>query len=307
MMRESQPFFSIIVPTFSRVERLRVCLEALVQLDYPRDRFEVIVVNDGGKMPADAVTPFCEWINVKYIAQPHAGPATARNSGAGHAKGEFLAFTDDDCTPAPDWLQALAARFRIKPGHAIGGRTLNALPQNLCATASQLLIDYLYIYYNGAHTEAVFLTSNNLALPADRFRSLGGFDTSFPLAAGEDREFCDRWVACGHTMIYAPEVLVSHAHALTLRSFFRQHFNYGCGAVQFHRLRARRVHRGIRVEPFSFYLDMLGHPFRQGWNWRAPMLSALLVVSQLANALGFFVEKVTNKRATDECRTSKVG
>lgn len=296
-MSQKHHFFSIIIPTYRRREQLTACLQSIARLDYPRDRFEVIVVDDGSEAPPkDVVAFFDDRLNTTLLTQPHAGPATARNTGAAEAKGDFLVFTDDDCAPAPDWLQTLAARFASAPDHAIGGRTLNALPDNLYSTTSQALIDYLYAYYNAVPGKAVFFTSNNLALPADRFRAIGGFDTRFPLAAGEDRELCDRWLHRGYPMTYAPEVVMYHAHALTLRSFGRQHFNYGRSAFHFHRARARRREAGIKVEPFSFYLNMLHRSLAQGWRGLGP--AVLLAVSQLANAAGFFYEQFrsTNQR-----------
>lgn len=224
-MVQEQPFFSVIIPTFNRLEQLDICLQSFKILDYPRDRFEVIVVDDGSEMPIEpVVAPFRAQFALTLFTQPNAGPARARNTGAARARGKFLVFTDDDCAPVSDWLKTLTARFAKAPDCLIGGRTLNALPSNLYSTASQVLIDYLYMYYNIRSSRSSFFASNNLALPADRFHALGGFDTTFPLAAGEDREFCDRWLHHGYEMIYAPEALVYYAHKLTLPKFWRQHF-----------------------------------------------------------------------------------
>ena len=97
-----QPFFSIIIPTYNRTAPLTNCLYFLTLLDYPRNCFEVIVVNDGGETKLEAIADtFRNQINLNLITQPHSGPAAARNTGAAKAKGEFLAFTDDDCMPAP--------------------------------------------------------------------------------------------------------------------------------------------------------------------------------------------------------------
>src|SRR5436190_7962390 len=255
-MEKSQPFFSVIIPTDGRPRQLAACLQSLACIEYPGDRFEVIVVDDGSKTPPEAVvTSFRDNIDVTLLTQAHAGPAAARNTGAKQARGTFLAFTDDDCMPKADWLQKLAERFDETPDHLIGGRTLNALPDNPYSTASQTLIDYLYTYYNPTFNQACFLTSNNLAVPAVQFRAVGGFDASFPLAAAEDRDFCDRWRHRGYRMIYAPEVLVSHAHSLTLRTFVRQHFRYGRGAFHFHHARTQRGQSRIRLEPASFYAN----------------------------------------------------
>jgi len=212
----------------------------------------------------------------------------ARNTGAARARGQFLAFTDDDCKPSTDWLHALAERFGANPNCVIGGRTLNTLHENPYSIASQILVDYLYSYYNTDPEKALFLTSNNFALPADQFRAIGGFDTNFPHAAGEDREFCDRWLHTGYQMIYAPEVVVWHSHSLGFRTFCRQHFSYGRGAFYFHQVRATRAHGRLKLEPVKFYLNLVKYPFSRGQAGRAFLLAMLLLVSQGANAAGFF-------------------
>lgn len=293
-MGREKPFFSIVIPTYSRPRQLADCLQSIARLDYPRDRFEVIVVDDGSPMPPeDVVDSFCDRLDVTLLTHLHAGPAAARNTGAAQAKGEFLVFTDDDCTPAPDWLQALAARFATAPDCAIGGQTLNTLTDNPYSTASQLLIAYLYIYYNADSQQARFFASNNLAVPAVRFRAIGSFETTYTRAAAEDREFCDRWLYYGYRLIYAPEVLVYHAHALTFRTFFWQHFNYGRGAFGFRQARAQRDQGRIKVEPLSFYLNLLQYPFSQAQGRWAMLLAALLVVSQVANAAGFVWKRMS--------------
>lgn len=291
-MVQEPPCFSIIIPTYKRPQRLAVCLQALARLNYPRDRFEVIAVDDGSESPPEqVVNSYRGRLDVKLLSQRHAGPAAARNTGAAQARGSFLAFTDDDCAPDPGWLQALAAHFATAPDHLVGGRTLNALPDNLCSTASQLIISYLYSYYNSDSNSACFFASNNLAVAAAPFHAIGGFDNSYPLAASEDRELCDRWLYHGYQMSYAPAAVVYHSHALTLRSYWRQHFNYGCGAARFHATRAQRNQQGIKLEPPSFYINLLCYPFIQQIGWRALLQSLLLLISQVANALGYFWER----------------
>jgi GT2 family glycosyltransferase len=290
-MRAEQPFFSIIIPTFNRPLPLTHCLQSLVRLDYPRDRFEAIVVDDGGESPAEAVvSPFRNRLNITMITQPHSGPAVARNKGAMHANGEFLALTDDDCTPAADWLKNLAVRFNGTPDNMIGGRTLNVLLQNPYSTASDLLIRYLYAYYNVDPDQAHFFTSNNLTLPKDSFRRIGGFDVFFQRAGGEDREFCERWLRHGFRMTYAPEALIYHAHALRLHSFCRQQFNYGCGAYRFHQLRAHHWLHHLQMEPLSFYVNMMRYPLAKIHGTKRFLFLALIVLSQGLNTTGFLWE-----------------
>jgi glycosyltransferase involved in cell wall biosynthesis len=293
-MQDKQPFFSIIVPTFNRPFTLTHCLQSLERLDYPRDRFEVIVVDDGSESAAETVVShFGNRLNATLITQTHSGPATARNKGAAHAKGEFLAFTDDDCTPAVDWLKALAHRFNGTPDDMIGGRTLNVLLHNSYSAASHFLIEYFYSYYNAHSDQARFFASNNVSLAAGLFHRLGGFNPIFPHAGAEDREFCERWLRQGFRMTYAPEALIYHAHRLTFRSFFRQQFNYGRGAFRFHHLRAhRRLHR-LRLGPFSFYVNMLRYPMSEIQGPSKYLFLGLIVLSQGTNAAGFLWEMVT--------------
>jgi glycosyltransferase involved in cell wall biosynthesis len=284
------PKFSIVVPTYNRPDYLRQCLQSLAQINYPRDRFEVIVVDDGSAQPMDVVVnPFQASLNLTLVRKANGGPARARNTGAALAQGQYLVFTDDDCQPVPHWLHALETELQHQPLALIGGHTTNALPDNVFSTASQVLIDYLYDYYN-AHQSPSFFASNNFAMTTEQFRQLGGFDTSFPLAAGEDREFCDRWLQHKLPMGYAAEMQVYHTHHLSLKRFWRQHFNYGRGAYCFHQAKAHRANGHVKVEPLRFYWRLLTYPLKQHQP-KGGLLSGLLLLSQVANAVGFLWER----------------
>ena len=192
--------------------------------------------------------------------------------------------------PTHDWLERLAAHCETVTDHVVGGRTLNGLPANVYSTASQVHVDYLYRYYNVNAGKARFFSSNNLAVPASLFREVGGFDVS--LRTGEDREFCDRWIHRGYRLVYNPEVVVYHAHALTFRTFWRQHYDYGRGAFRFRRAGARRREQRMRLEPLAFYLNLLRYPLSHSCGVHALSLAALLLVSQGATTAGFLRERV---------------
>jgi glycosyltransferase involved in cell wall biosynthesis len=276
------PLFSIIVPTWNRPRELRACLGALAKLDYPESRFEVIVVDDGSE-PALEATDFDGLDGrVTWLRQPNAGPAAARNAGADKAQGQYLAFTDDDCMPAPGWLNGFIRAFKQAPQALVGGCTTNGLPGNIYATASQMIVDAARAYFNATQSQLQFFASNNLALPADLYRAMRGFDVSF--RTSEDRDFCDRWVGEGHSLVYAPDAVIQHRHDLTLAGFWRQHFAYGKGASHFHCARARRGAESFRPE-LSFYR----HVFRYSCSHDKRMLSltALLFLWQVANTAGY--------------------
>ena len=289
--------FSIVVPTHRRPAQIKRCLRALADLEYPPSAYEIIVVDDGGDLQTERIAEAVghrHHLSVRVVAQPRGGPATARNTGAAAARGRYLAFTDDDCVPARDWLSKLERRLTADSAALVGGLTANALPSRQFSTASQMLIDYLYDYYHVEQTGARFFTTNNMAVATDTFRVLGGFDESFPLAAGEDREFCERWQHSGRHLVYADEALVYHAHRLDLRGFVRQHFNYGRGADFLHRSRAKHdtAARRPKLEPLKFYFNLVRFPFTQAIGWRAIPLATLMFVSQAVYGTGYFLQRL---------------
>lgn len=286
------PSFSIVVPTYRRPHQLAECLRSLAALDYPRDRFEVLVVDDGGDLPLDAtIAPFRSGLRVTLVRQENAGPAAARNTATQHAKGEFLAFTDDDCLVERDWLAELARVLVADPECLVGGQTVNAAPQ-LCSAASQLIVDVVYRHYNADPAHARFVASNNLALSAKGFREIGGFDPSF--RTSEDRDLCDRWRHRGRRIVYAAAARVRHARPMGLGAFWRQHFAYGRGAERFSRSRAERG-SGSRLAESRFHLDVrnwLWYPLTRVSRRHVVPMAALLGVWQVANLAGFVWEKV---------------
>ena len=288
---------SVIIPTRNRPQRLAACLTALAAQSFPRTRFEVIVVDDGSETSMEPVVDrFRDSMQLRLIRRANAGPASARNTGAAVAASPLLVFTDDDCEPEVEWLSALHAQSMEHPECLIGGQTINGLPDNVYAAASQLLIDYLYQYQasvsaHGERAAPAFFTANNFGVPAALFRRVGGFDESFPLAGGEDRELCDRWQHLGLRLASAQSARVRHSHALSLIRFWRQHLNYGRGA--WHLRRARRAHGRppLRIEPLSFYWRLMTYPLRVSPTPRAAPLVGLMWLSQVANTAGFMFEK----------------
>lgn len=283
----------MIIPTRDRPARLRQCLAALVRSSVGRDRFEVIVVDDGGSETLDSITgAFTDDIDVRLLRQPTSGPARARNAGAASARANLLAFTDDDCRPAPDWLEQLVRRHAEAPDAAIGGRVSNGVERNDFSRASQVLLDYLYRRSNPEGADATFFASCNLAVPRARFLESGGFNESYPFAAAEDRDFCRRWQEHGGRLLYAPSAVVHHFHTLGPRTFFRQHFGYGRGSRRFRNEAAQSSGARPRFERAGFYVGIVSEPFGRMPLLQALRVSTLLAVSQLATVLGFVWEVV---------------
>lgn len=288
--------FSIVVPTFNRLDALGALLGGIARLDYPPEHFQVVVVNDGGApVSPEMKRSFGGQLDVCWLDQTNRGPAAARNYGAQHARGIWLAFIDDDCIPEPGWLGALAEV--LGPNLLVGGAVLNGCPNNVYAAASQCLFDFLYSYYHGAHgagSQSPFFTGNNLACERALFAHSGGFDAS--MRHGEDREFCARLGAQGVVLRYAARAEVRHYRPMHARAFWQQHWEYGTGAFAYHQ-RARTFQRDtVLPEPMQFYTGMLSWPWRNARAARAAQLMSLVVMAQTANVCGFGYAAIRSRR-----------
>ena len=156
---------------------------------------------------------------------------------------------------------------------------------NPYARVGGLIADLAYAHQNSRLPRgARFFAANNLALPADRFRVLGGFNPR--LGISEDRELCDRWVEHGFGMTFVPEAVIRHATPTDLLGFCRKHFGYGRGAFAYQRARWRR---GLGLSGFdsSFYRGPVRETLREVAAQRDSASLALLVAWQALTAAGF--------------------
>lgn len=282
-MRE--PDVSVVIPSRSRPHALDECLGA-IEGQASDIAFEVIVVDDGSASP---IAPANDTLDLRVARIPHAGPSAARNVGAGLARGEIIAFTDDDCRPEPGWLAAISAALDRHPDAIVAGIVRNGLPRNLFAETSQVLVAFLVDYYEDGLSSR-FFTSNNIAMRRSTFAALGGFDTEYTRAAAEDRELCARALDCGVPVVVDHDIVVVHYHDLSAASFVRQHYRYGRGAHRYHR--ARRTAGGGRTpEPAQFYLRLGLEPLKPRPTSRGALIASLLCVSQIAHAAGYLVER----------------
>jgi len=110
---------SVVVPTFNRCRLLEKCIASLANLDYPTDKYEVIVVdNDSSDSTAEVVQQCIKqyaYLSLKYICEKKPGLVHARHAGLKHAQFEILSFTDDDAFFSHNWLSAVSAVFIENP------------------------------------------------------------------------------------------------------------------------------------------------------------------------------------------------
>ena len=290
------PIITVVIPTYNRPDSIRVCLGALARQTLPSETFEVIVVDDGTPHPLK-LDPG-EWAPhfvLRVIRQGNSGPSGARNRGVDAARGEFLAFTDDDCLPTPEWLENLLTTLNKHPEALVGGSTFNGLRENLCAETSQLIIEMVYEYFNSRPSGGYFLASNNIACRRDTYLSSGGFDADFSVPGAEDREFCDRWRMQRRPLIWVSAARMEHRHVQTLWKFINLHYRYGRGAYLY-QVKRRKRNSGTMGDDLGFHRAFIrsvsgklsGYPPSERLS-----IAGMLIVWQLANAVGFFRQAIT--------------
>jgi glycosyltransferase involved in cell wall biosynthesis len=229
------PVFSVVIPTYNRLDMLVRVLDALhSQMDAPP--FEVIVVNDGSTDETDHVMSARQGIT--FRTQPNSGPGRARNHGVSLARGRYVLFIGDDTVPEPRFL-AEHARVHREAGDdplaACLGYT--GWPRGERVTA---FMDYINDYglqfgykliRHGAVVPFNFFYTSNISI--DR-TVLGNepFDTTFPSAAWEDIELAFRLDRQGLKIHYNERAVTRHYHPMTIDSFARRQYTVGkSGAI----------------------------------------------------------------------------
>ena len=196
--------FSVVIPTRHRNDLLAKCLDSLspgkqagATMAEPDPEYEVIVSDDGGGENAEAMLrdryPWARW-----TAGPRRGPAANRNHGARQARGEWLAFIDDDCVADHGWLEALVREAAAGERDVIEGRTM--VPNKR---------DSPFLHAVENSTGGCYW-SCNLAVRREEFWRIGGFDERFLAAGGEDMEFAWRMRREGLRPCFNPDAVVLH-------------------------------------------------------------------------------------------------
>ena len=209
-MREPFPFISVVIPVYNDTDRLRACLTALAGQTYPRSRFEVIVIDNGSIPP---VPDTIETGNVTLLRELRPGGFVARNTGVESAKGDLLAFTDADCLPESDWLEALARA--VGDEQVIIAGHIEVFPRNPLHPTPSERFDMLWGFPQHLFVTDGYGASANLAVPRAVFDCAGPYDAS--LLSDGDQEWCQRAMARGYSIRYECGPRVRHPARSTLR------------------------------------------------------------------------------------------
>ncbi len=280
------PFVSIVIPVKDRAEELQRCLFSLSRLDYPGEKLQVIVVDDGS---SDDSAGVARRSGAQVVASGGTGrgPAAARNVGARAATGDILAFIDSDCTASPRWLAELLPSFNDPDMAAVGGEVDGMCTESAVdryeAVMSSLSLGSRERSGNSGD-DTFYLPSCNLLVRRTLFLGVGGFEDT--MHVGEDVDLTWRLRDQGWTIAYLPAGRVLHEHRSSVRSFMSRRFDYGTSEGILQRLHPRRHKRMVIPPLLALLLALcLMAPFTGGLS--LPIAAGILAIDGFIVRLRF--------------------
>jgi glycosyltransferase involved in cell wall biosynthesis len=199
----SAPLVSVIIPHYNDLANLERCLTFLAAQTLPKGQFEIVVADNNSRCGIDEVRRVCgDFVRVVPAATPGAGPA--RNVAVEASRGRYLAFTDQDCRPAPNWLErGLEA---LSMSEMVGGRVEIEYEDPARLTEVEAFECVFAFNVRRYVRKLGFAVTANMFIPREVFDRVGGFRPEGP----DDLEWGQRATAAGYRWRYRPEVVVAH-------------------------------------------------------------------------------------------------
>ncbi len=196
---------AVVIPVWNGEAVIGRCLEALSRQTIPRDAYQIIVVDNGS---SDSTAEIARgFAGVEVIAETRPGSYVARNLGIGRVDAPITAFTDADCTPAPDWLEQVLRAAAANPGFGVLAGKIELFDE--IAQEREVFGDYERLFsFPQAHAARGNCATANWASETAVLKQLGGFDAA--LKSGGDRQMALRIREAGYPLVYVPEMVVRH-------------------------------------------------------------------------------------------------
>ncbi len=215
---------SVVIPLLNEERYVGDCIESLLSQTYPKDRFEVIVIDNGSRDTSRAIVE--RYPQVKLLRESERGSYAARNRGIVEARGSVIAFIDPDCMPDKDWLQNIASAMEDPEILVLlGRRCLSPLWSSLSLLEAYENEKDEYVI-NGATEILYYGYTNNMAVRRKLFDDLGLF---LKIPRGADTIFVRRVADTysGGVVRYRPDVVVTHMEVSSVAAYYRKAFLYG--------------------------------------------------------------------------------
>lgn len=211
------PFVSIIIPTYKDWERLDICLQALAKQNYPKKKFEVIVVdNDFGSVFPDSLTKESNFI---FESEGKPGSYNARNKGLKVSKGEIIGFTDSDCQPDKNWIYNAIVLFNQNIEYDRIGGKIEVFPSRTHANVAELY-DLVFAFQQDKNVTLGRSVTANLFVKSYLFSTIGSFNGD--LISGGDFEWSDCATANQSKIMYGEQVIVKHPARKSLKELTKK-------------------------------------------------------------------------------------
>ena len=229
---EVEPFVSIVIPTTGKVRFIRGLVESVARLDYPKDRFELILIGDRPTRLLDKHAKEAEDESIDVTVEYEPLPAgQKRNIGAKIAKGTIIAFTDDDTILREDWIRNGVKHLSENEKYVgVGGPNYTPREELPFAKAvgrifgSKFLFSFRYTVGHSVAREIAHNPTCNYLIKKNVVQEIQFHESLWP---GEDVEFDIRLNMAGYRILYAPDVVVWHHRRSRPAAFLKQMFNYG--------------------------------------------------------------------------------
>jgi mycofactocin system glycosyltransferase len=275
---EKLPTVSVVIPVKDRADELRNCLTSLHQLNYPRHRLEIVVVDDGSSDHSAEVARELGAVLVESGAVG-GGPALARNQGAKVAGGEILAFIDSDCIASPQWLVELLPVFAEARVAAVGG-LVDGMYDDSALDRYEAVMSSLNLggreMSGSAGDDTFYLPSCNLLVRKQAFMAAAGFRTA--LQVGEDVDLTWRLRDAGWEIVYLPHGRVCHAHRSKFWPFMKRRFDYGTSEGLLKQLHPERGKKMVLPAVLAVVLGLLVGALVAGSLLPLPFAAAVLLI-----------------------------
>ncbi|MFA5148610.1 MAG: glycosyltransferase family A protein [Candidatus Omnitrophota bacterium] len=232
----SRPFLSIVIPTYNRKDLLKECLESLFDQTYPKEDYEIVVVDDGS---TDGTEDLLRDMaaghgNLRYFRQENGGAYHACNTGIQRSSGEIIVFTDSDCAAPRDFLELTASYFKKHPDiSACIGFPLITFKNKLFSPLSDY---YRRVFEAGERVEKVFskldptvvLHTDCAAVKKDALINIGCFGAKFNRAwGGGDPDLGFKLLKKGYGILTSNKMFVYHRQRDTLLGLIKRDYAFG--------------------------------------------------------------------------------
>lgn len=255
---------SIIVPVYNHAEELRQCLSALSKQTYSQEKFEVFVVDNESETPLKGIVE--SYQNVQLVREPRHGSYAARNTGVKASSGSILAFTDADCRPDPDWLEAGVRCLReTKNCGLVAGKVDLTFADPDRPNPYEWYDRLNYLDQELAMRRGNYGATANLFTRREVVKDVGPFDAE--LVSGGDNEWGQRVHQHGYRQVYCDKAVVCHPARNSFKSLLRKELRVAGGLAQIRKKQEKSVAStsrswDVQLRFWKKKLRRLAHPVR---------------------------------------------